>query len=43
MIRPINLNLNIGTLIADEYGLKQLERKLSNIRIDENLRLGVTG
>lgn len=41
--RPINLNLNIGTLIADDYGLKQLERKLSNVRIDENMRLGVTG
>lgn len=39
--RPINLNLNIGTLIADDYGLKQLERKLRNIRIDENFRLGV--
>lgn len=43
MVRPINLNLNIGTLIADDYGLKQLERKLNNIRIDENMRLGVTG
>lgn len=35
------VNLNIGTLIADDYGLKQLERKLSNIRIGENARLGV--
>ena len=43
MVRPINFNLNIGTLIADDYGLKQLERKLSGIRIDENMRLGVTG
>lgn len=43
MTRPITLNLNIGTLVADDYGLKQLERKLSGIRIDENMRLGVTG
>lgn len=41
--RPLTLNLNIGTLIADDYGLKQLERKMRNIRIDENLRLGVPG
>ena len=41
--RPINLSLNIGTLIADDYGLKQLERKLRNIRINENFRLGVSG
>lgn len=43
MVRPINLNLNIGTLIADDYGLKQLERKLRDVRINENYRLGVTG
>jgi phage-related protein len=41
--KSITLNLNIGTLVADDYGLKQLERKLSSIRIDENYRLGVTG
>lgn len=41
--RAVNLSLNVGTLIADDYGLKQLERKLRNIRIDENYRLGVTG
>lgn len=34
-------HLHIGTLIADEYGLKQLERKLSSIRIGEKARLGV--
>ena len=39
--RPVNLSLNIGTLIADDYGLKKLERKLKDIRIDENFRLGV--
>lgn len=41
--KSITLNLNIGTLVADDYGLKQLERKLSSIRIDENYRLGVIG
>ena len=39
--RKIEVTLNIGTLVADDYGLKQLERKLSNIRINENARLGV--
>lgn len=36
------IHLHIGTLIADELGLKKLERKLQNIRIQENLRLGVS-
>jgi TP901 family phage tail tape measure protein len=35
-------HLHIGTLVADEWGLKQLERKLSNFRIGENNRLGVS-
>lgn len=43
LLRPVTINLNIGTLVADDYGLKQLERKLKEIRIGENLRLGVTG
>jgi hypothetical protein len=30
----------VGTLIADDYGLKQLERKLKDIRVGENTRLG---
>jgi len=34
------VNLNVGTLIADDYGLKQLERKLKDIRVSENTRLG---
>jgi hypothetical protein len=34
------INLNIGTLIADDYGLKKLERKLRDIRVVENMRLG---
>lgn len=35
------IHLHIGTLIADDYSLKQLERKLRDIRINENTRLGV--
>ena len=34
------VHLHIGTLIADDYGLKQLERKLMSIRIGETARLG---
>lgn len=40
--RQVALNLNIGTLVADDYGLKQLERKLREIRIGEDNRLGVS-
>jgi hypothetical protein len=40
--RPIEVKLQIGTLVADELGLKQLERRLQRIRISENLRLGVS-
>jgi phage-related protein len=36
------INLNIGTLIADDYSLKQLERKLYNIRIQEAQRMGLS-
>lgn len=36
------VNLNIGTLIGDESSLKNLERKLRDIRIGENERLGVS-
>jgi len=38
--RPISLN--IGTLVADDYGLKKLERLLANVRIGENARQGLT-
>jgi phage-related protein len=34
------VHLHIGTLVADDYGLKQLERKLMSIRIGETARLG---
>jgi len=37
-----SVNLNIGTLVADDYSLKQLERKLATVRIGENDRMGVT-
>ena len=40
--RPIEVKLQIGTLVADDLGLKKLERKLQSIRIQENLRLGVS-
>jgi len=40
-MRPVEVHLHIGTLVADDYGLKQLERKLASIRISENMRLGV--
>jgi hypothetical protein len=40
--RQISFNLNIGTLVADDYGLKQLERKLREIRIGEDNRMGVS-
>jgi len=34
------VNLNIGTLVADERGLKELERRMESIRISENIRKG---
>ncbi|KHO62671.1 phage tail tape measure protein, TP901 family [Thermoanaerobacter sp. YS13] len=42
-VRPQEIHLHVGTLVADDYSLKQLERKLMNIRILENNRLGVIG
>ena len=33
-------NLNVGTLVADDRGLKLLERKLDRVRIAENQRKG---
>jgi hypothetical protein len=38
--RPLSVSLTIGTFIGDENGLKQLERKLSTIRISESQRKG---
>lgn len=35
------VNLNIGTLIADERGLMELERRLKVMRISENNRMGI--
>lgn len=37
----VELHMHIGALIADDYGLKQLERKLAGVRIGEDARLGV--
>lgn len=39
--RPVEISLHIGTLVADDHGLKMLERKLREIRIKEDVRLGV--
>ena len=33
------IHLHIGTLVADEWGLKELERKLKNVRVQESYRL----
>ena len=35
------VHLHIGTLVADERGLKELERRLTTVRIAENQRKGV--
>lgn len=35
------VHLHVGTLVADELGLKKLERELARIRIQENIRKGV--
>lgn len=37
---PSTINLNIGTFIGDERGLKELERRLDTVRIAENQRKG---
>jgi TP901 family phage tail tape measure protein len=37
-----SVNLNIGTLIADDNGIMELERRLKVVRISENNRLGLT-
>ena len=36
------IHLHVGTLIADDYGLKKLEQRLRNIRIYEDQRVGDT-
>lgn len=40
IMRSSGINLHIGTLIADESGLKELERRLLNLRISEQQRKG---
>lgn len=40
-IRQPDVTLKVGVLVADEYGLKQLERMLAKVRIKDNMRLGV--
>lgn len=35
------VNLNIGTLIADDRGLTELERRMKVVRVAENNRLGI--
>lgn len=35
------VNLNVGTLIADEKGIMELERRLRVVRVSENNRLGI--
>jgi hypothetical protein len=37
-----SISLNIGTLIADDNGIMELERRLKVVRISENNRLGLT-
>ncbi|ABB15686.1 prophage LambdaCh01, tail tape measure protein [Carboxydothermus hydrogenoformans] len=37
------INLNIGTLVADEAGLRELERRLARVRIDEQRRVVMSG
>jgi hypothetical protein len=39
-LRPMEVNLNIGTFIGDDRALKELERKLYGIRVSEQLRRG---
>lgn len=45
MTKPIEqkteYHFHFGTVIADDYGLKQLERRLREFRIEEEARLGV--
>lgn len=40
-INSNNIHLNVGTLIADDKGLNELERRLKVFRISENNRLGI--
>ena len=42
-IRQPAIHLHIGALVADKFGLKKLERMLAEIRIQDNMRLGVQG
>lgn len=38
--RVVQVHVHVGTLIADKFGLKQLERELRGIRIEEDARSG---
>jgi len=38
--KEVHNHFHIGTLIADEFGLKNLERKLRGFRVSENQRTG---
>jgi len=40
-VPPVELHLHVGTLVADELGLKKLEQKLRQFRIFEDRRLGL--
>ncbi len=37
------IHLHVGTLVADDYSLRLLERKLRSMRIIENVRVGAPG
>lgn len=37
-----DIHLHVGVLVADKSGLKELERRLRDLRISEDMRLGVT-
>lgn len=37
---PVTYNLHVGTLVADDAGIKQLERKMRDFRIEEDQRRG---
>lgn len=39
-VEKTEVHIHVGTLVADEYGLTELERRLSNVRGSEKTRLG---
>jgi hypothetical protein len=36
-----DIHIHVGTMIADDYGIKELERRLRPIRIAEDQRRGI--